>query len=977
MRPGKDAFLPVARYLRPEEAVVPFRGRPELDELRRWCASASHTAVRLVTGEGGAGKTRLALQLGEELDANGWRQLWVPRGEEREAVWAAHTMGQPCVLVVDYAETRSDLVGLLDEVAADHDGPDLRVVLLARSAGEWWQQLLASAEERTAALLEASLPVTLGPVRAAGEPQEVFDEALAAFARKLGVPRPQARLVLSAPDPVVLVVHAAALLAVVDYATGAGVGDQPVSGPQVLEGLLRHEARYWWWSAAVRGLHLDVSVLRLAVAVGCLIGADSETAVGAVLSVVPDLDSAGRRRQVARWLLDLYPAGRDARGRDWLGQMRPDRLAEQLIAGELARHSELIAPLFSGLSEARAGRALTVLARAALTQDRAVGLLRRALAADLDHLAVPALMVAVETNPVIGELLSQIIPGLPVSRQTLLRVAAESPYPSFALAAPAAVVLQRLADDAADDGERGGRLVDLSNRLGNLGRREEALAAIDQAVAIYRQLAQARPDAFLADLATSLNNQSNRLADMGRRDEALAAIEEAVRIRRDLVRLAAGRDWPGQLRPEEAAAIGELVANRPDLAEDWHPFRPVLHALTGTALPDLADSLNNQADLAAADLRRSEEAGFAGREAVDIRRYLAGAWREQVDPGLAAALTDAFLPDLAALTEAFLPDLAASLNNQSNRLAKMGQEWEALAAIEEAVDIRRRLAEARPGAFLPDLAMSLNNQSSCLADMGRRDEALAAIEEATAIYRRLAEARRDAFLPDLAMSLNNQSNRLADIGRPDEALAAIEEAVDIRRRQAEARPDAFLPDLAASLNNQSNRLADIGRRDEALAAIEEATAIYRRQAEARPDAFLPDLAMSLNNQSNRLADIGQPDEALAAIEEATAIYRRLVEARLDAFLPDLAMSLNNQSNRLADIGRPDEALAAIEEAVAIYRRLIEYWVYGPYAYAQWPGLAMSLNNQSLRLADMGRRDEALAAIEEAVDIRRRLADNAI
>ena len=66
------------------------------------------------------------------------------------------------MLVVDYAETRSELAGLLDDVAADEDGPQLRVVLLARSAGEWWQQLLASAEELTAALLEASAPVSAG-----------------------------------------------------------------------------------------------------------------------------------------------------------------------------------------------------------------------------------------------------------------------------------------------------------------------------------------------------------------------------------------------------------------------------------------------------------------------------------------------------------------------------------------------------------------------------------------------------------------------------------------------------------------------------------------------------------------------------------------------------------------------------------------------------------------------------------------------
>ena len=151
--------------------------------------------MRLVTGDGGAGKTRLALRLGEELAANGWQPLWVPRGSEREAVGAVHAIGQPCVLVVDYAETRSDLVGLLDDVAADQDGPDMRVVLLARSAGEWWQQLLASAEERTAALLEADAPVTLGPVRAAGGPQELFDDAVTAFAQEMGTGRPDARLV--------------------------------------------------------------------------------------------------------------------------------------------------------------------------------------------------------------------------------------------------------------------------------------------------------------------------------------------------------------------------------------------------------------------------------------------------------------------------------------------------------------------------------------------------------------------------------------------------------------------------------------------------------------------------------------------------------------------------------------------------------------------------------------------------------------
>ena len=66
-----------------------------------------------------------------------------------------------------------------------------------------------------------------------------------------------------------------------------------------------------------------------------------------------------------------------------------------------------------------------------------------------------------------------------------------------------------------------------------IGRWEEALSAIEEAVAIRRGLAGARPDAFWPGLAISLNNQSLRLADLGRREEALAVIEEAVAIPRE------------------------------------------------------------------------------------------------------------------------------------------------------------------------------------------------------------------------------------------------------------------------------------------------------------------------------------------------------------------------------------------------------------------------------------------------------------
>jgi len=69
----------------------------------------------------------------------------------------------------------------------------------------------------------------------------------------------------------------------------------------------------------------------------------------------------------------------------------------------------------------------------------------------------------------------------------------------------------------------------------NLDRLEETLATSQEAVAIYRRLAETRPDAFLPHLAMSLSNLGSRLSDLGRLEEAPAASQEAVAIYRQLV----------------------------------------------------------------------------------------------------------------------------------------------------------------------------------------------------------------------------------------------------------------------------------------------------------------------------------------------------------------------------------------------------------------------------------------------------------
>ena len=137
-----------------------------------------------------------------------------------------------------------------------------------------------------------------------------------------------------------------------------------------------------------------------------------------------------------------------------------------------------------------------------------------------------------------GAVLGEALLAGPVSSELLGRIAAALPYPSLALAETAAVVYHRLAGDSDDPGQRAGRLVHLSNHLSELGRREQALAAIEEAVTIRRQLADARPDAFLPNLATSLNNLGVILSWLERNAEASAAHAEAAAIHKESQNLA-------------------------------------------------------------------------------------------------------------------------------------------------------------------------------------------------------------------------------------------------------------------------------------------------------------------------------------------------------------------------------------------------------------------------------------------------------
>ena len=195
--PRRRRPVSVASLLRADAEVVPFRGREdELADLAQWCDSAEEFDVRLLVGPGGQGKTRLGRQLVHLRAGVGWAAGFLaadPPGQPLDLTAIADT-ATPTLLVVDYAETRTDqLARLLHTLEDAADVGPVRILLLARSAGQWWDKLR---QRHSGMLGTASVSVlpTLDDSLAAR--QDAFDNAIESFAQALSNADP-----LSDADP--------------------------------------------------------------------------------------------------------------------------------------------------------------------------------------------------------------------------------------------------------------------------------------------------------------------------------------------------------------------------------------------------------------------------------------------------------------------------------------------------------------------------------------------------------------------------------------------------------------------------------------------------------------------------------------------------------------------------------------------------------------------------------------------------------
>lgn len=843
---GNDAHGEVsfASLLRADVEAVRFRGRrSELRRLTQWC-DGDGIAVALLTGPGGQGKTRLARRLAARLREKGWVSGFA--GTELHTEGLAETLARqtvPTLVVIDYAETRPSQVRQLVEAAAKHGGRTaLRLLLIARSAGDWWEELALQPSHLVRTILRAARVEPLLPLE--DEPEgraDAFAEAVEDLSARISRLRPGravARPEIWPPGYLTQERYGSPLTLQMEALASLLEPDRSAGGRNAADVILDHEEPYWTQAAISRGLELPLLTRRRVVAAASLCGAETQDQAVDLLGRVTgighkDLDT---KLRAALWVRDLYPPDSQDTTTDsaYWGSLQPDSLAEYLISVMFHKEPDSLQRWLSDAAPTQTRQALSVLARAAL-YDEVLPRRITALLVALPKLAVPAIRTAPRSeNP--GALARAL--------ETLVASTArtEANLPFFA---------------------------ELSNAMPRQTRlfSQVAVTIAETLVTVRRALVEVDRDAYLSDLAQSLNTLANRLGEAGVPEKALAAAEEAVWIRRELLRTGPG------LSPdaEDAALVASL---KQGLAESLETL-----ANRMAAFGDHANAL------AAAEEATAEYTDLVADE-----------------------------PDI------YRADLAQSLNTLAVRLAEVGQREDALLRAEQAVEIQTQLAFSALDRHRPDLARSLNTLANRLAAVGRRVEALRAAEQAVYHFNLLADDDPDAYLPDFSKALNNLALARSDMGYLEAALEPARDAVAIRRRLAEQNPAAYTSALASSLVTLADALGNANWArwyKGTLLLSAEAVEHYRKLAERNPASYTPMLARALTSRALWLAGSGEFQEALRLVGQAKQHYETLTEAEPDLHRSSYAWACAVSGYLLVEDGRPQEAVAPLTKALEL------------------------------------------------------------
>nr|WP_262966393.1 tetratricopeptide repeat protein [Methylobacter psychrophilus] len=795
-----------SQLLRAEEACVDFHPAREatVTKLMEWANDEKGfpIAVQLHIGAGGIGKTRLLLETCQRLNETGqWHAGFLNANadgtEIKSRIAELLSKNKHLFIAIDYAETRRNQLVAVLETAQKYSPCRVRVALIARSSGDWFERLATDYPscEKIFAGSACSGPYLLPALhQELTDREQAYTTALSAYAKRLGFLDFNRQSTLT---PNLVAEHFANPLYLQMAALLALHGEQADTANGLTDALLRHEDRYWQRLAQQLNLcegERTISHL-LTLATLCDELSTEKEAWAAYEqsgSILTKMDC----KRLFRALCPLYP------GHQGLQPLRPDLLGEALIARSLNTSTnnglaQLDFALGKSTSDLRRYHALTVLTRTTARRPELQSQLTECLRQHFAILALAIVKVGQETGEPLAEMACSAFEQLqPAIKQQIVGVLLPAlPDESVYLAKLALYVTQAKAESTKLQKEKhpqdlrkikayADALINLAIRTTNMGQDELALPYAQEAHALFRSLNANQPKQYAKDYARSLVALRNRLRAMGRFEETEEFTRQALNIYQNFVIKDSDTD---------------------DL--------------------NYAAILNNLG-LDYSDLGRHEEAFKYGQEALEV--YLRLAIKK---------------PEL------YESNYAIALKNSSMHFSSLGRFEEALTHSQQAVEIYCRLIETSPDRYEPDYASALNDQAIYLFNLSHYLKAFQHNQQSLRIYQRLAEIRPDRFEPNYAFGLNCFSCDLSTQGRYQEAFEHIQQAVAIYRRLSASRPDRFEPNYANALSNQAKYHASLNCLTQAISNQAEALAIYRRHAEKRPKVYAEDYLSSAINHA--------------------------------------------------------------------------------------------------------------------------------
>jgi tetratricopeptide (TPR) repeat protein len=499
----------------------------------------------------------------------------------------------------------------------------------------------------------------------------------------------------------------------------------------------------------------------------------------------------------------------------------------------------------------------------------------------------------------------------------------------------------------------------LAEALRQLGRTEDALEAIDKALAISE-------DGY------SLGTKGQILKSLGRTEEAIGFLESAVEqapgaqwIYQDLIPLLQQADrsadaiqhlqnlanyspslwvWTnlGELQrlagdfESARSAIAEALALEPGSPMALGTMGQILRALGNKR--DAVEYLKHAADLEPGwewiyrdliPLLRDAEVNQAAEAITWLQRLIAenpSVWAYN-ELGESLRLSERYDDALQALDKALelQPDSAYAMGTRAQVLRAKGDLEGARAGLEAALQMDNSLLWVK------------DELVRTLTQMDRHEDALVLLD-------RYLEEKKDW---DVAWA--RKGSILRTLRRYEEAVAPLEEALRID------------PVYRFALNELGETLRMLGRRTEALEYFDRALAVEA------DDSF------ALASKGAALADLGRLDEALPLLdraleldsgndfavgvkastlrqldrsEEAIQILRRLLDSR-----PDSVSALGELGETLRATNREEEAVEVLDRALAIN-----------------PDATFCLATRGYALRRIDRYEEALVDLEKCVGL---------